>query len=163
MVPQYKTILYATDLTTNSAFALRHAVSIAHKYDADIHLLHVLPEADAAVVNYVATVMGQEKLADFERQHHAEVADDIRQRMEKFAAEELNENATDIKRIKSIDVHHGNPVAEVLKAADKIEADLIVIGSHGKGMLSYAFLGSVAEKLLRKCHRPVMVVPLQKS
>ena len=51
--------------------------------------------------------------------------------------------------------------AEILQAADRLEADLVVVGSHGKGGLHYAFLGSVAEKVLRKIHRPVLVVPLQ--
>ncbi|HEY7746773.1 MAG TPA: universal stress protein [Desulfuromonadales bacterium] len=45
--------------------------------------------------------------------------------------------------------------------ADRIDADLIVLGSHGKGRLKYAFLGSVAEKVLRKTQRPAMIVPLR--
>jgi nucleotide-binding universal stress UspA family protein len=58
-------------------------------------------------------------------------------------------------------VHHGNPVEQILQMADRIDADLIVLGSHGKGKLKYAFLGSVAEKVLRKTLRPAMVVPLR--
>jgi len=41
-----------------------------------------------------------------------------------------------------------------------LSADLIVMGTHGKGALRYAFLGSVAEKVLRKTLRPVLIVPL---
>jgi nucleotide-binding universal stress UspA family protein len=38
-----------------------------------------------------------------------------------------------------------------------------VLGSHGKGALKYAFLGSVAEKVLRKSHRPMLIVPLDQK
>ena len=162
MIPEYKTILYATDMTPNAAFALRHAVSIARRYDAQVKVLHVLAEVDSSVVNYVATVMGEERLADFEIQHHKEVAEEIKKRIKSFAAEELNNQEDDLKRIISVEARHGNPIGEILEEADDCSADLIVIGSHGKGALSYAFLGSVAEKLLRKSHRPVLVVPLEK-
>ena len=57
-------------------------------------------------------------------------------------------------------MHHGNPVVEILAAADRINADLVVMGTHSKGALKYALLGSVAEKVLRKSHRPTLVVPL---
>ena len=162
MIPEYKTILYATDLTPNAAFALRHAIGIARKYDAQVKVLHVLAEVDASVVNYVATVMGEDRLADFELQHHKEVADEIKKRIESFASAELNSDSKDLDRIVGIAARHGNPIAEILEEADECGADLIVVGSHGKGALSYAFLGSVAEKLLRKSHRPVLVVPLEK-
>ena len=162
MIPEYKTILYATDLTANAAFALRHAIGIARKYDAKVKVLHVLAEVDASVVNYVATVMGEDRLADFELQHHKEVADEIKKRIETFASAELNSDSKDLDRIVGIVARHGNPIAEILEEADECGADLIVVGSHGKGALSYAFLGSVAEKLLRKSHRPVLVVPLEK-
>lgn len=162
MIPEYKTILYATDLTPNAAFALRHAIGIARKYDATVKVLHVLAEVDASVVNYVSTVMGEDRLADFELQHHKEVADEIKKRIESFASTELNSDSKDLDRIVGIEARHGNPIAEILEEADECDADLIVVGSHGKGALSYAFLGSVAEKLLRKSHRPVLVVPLEK-
>ena len=162
MIPEYKTILYATDLTPNAAFALRHAIGIARKYDAKVKVLHVLAEVDASVVNYVATVMGEDRLADFELQHHKEVANEIKTRIESFASAELNSDSKDLDRIVGIVARHGNPIAEILEEADECGADLIVVGSHGKGALSYAFLGSVAEKLLRKSHRPVLVVPLEK-
>jgi nucleotide-binding universal stress UspA family protein len=160
MIPVYKTILYATDLTENAAHAFRHAVGIARCHRALIHILHVLPETETAVLNYVSTVMGEDRLADLELAHKAEVQDEIRKRLHEFAKAELADRPDDVERIAGIEIHHGNPAAEILKAADRQNADLIVLGSHGKGALKYAFLGSVAEKVLRKSHRPVVVVPL---
>ncbi len=161
MIPKYKTILYATDLTPNAAHAFRHAVGIARCHQARIFILHVLPEIEPAVLNYVSTVMGEDRLADMELAHKAEVQDEIRKRLHEFAKADLADRPEDVERIAGIEVHHGNPAGEILKAADRLNVDLIVLGNHGKGKLKYAFLGSVADKVLRKALRPVVVVPLQ--
>lgn len=161
MIPKYKTILYATDLSDNAAHAFRHAIGLSRTDNARIHLLHVLPEMDAAMLNYVSTVMGEGKLASYELEHKEEIKDQIRLRLHKFAKEELADHPEDLQRIAEIEVHHGNPVVQILEAADRVNADLIVMGTHGKGMIKHAFLGSVAEKVLRKVHRPVLVVPLE--
>lgn len=160
MIPRYSTILYATDLSENAAHAFRHAISVARCHDARIRILHVLPEVDSAVLNYVSIAMGEEKLADLEVGHKSAVKEIIRQRLHDFARDELGEHPADVDRVIGVEVHHGSPVAEILKAADRHDVDLVVVGSHGKGRLKYAFLGSVAEKLLRKSQRPVLVVPL---
>ncbi len=161
MIPSYRTIVYATDLTVNAAVSFRHAVSLARRYGAQIQVLHALPDVEPAMLNYISTVMGEEKLADFELEHKDEIREQIRQQLHQFATEELADHPEDLERIAGIEVHHGHPVARILECADRLEADLIVIGSHGKGRLKYAFLGSVAEKLLRKSHRPVLVVPVR--
>jgi nucleotide-binding universal stress UspA family protein len=48
---------------------------------------------------------------------------------------------------------------EILRQADRLDADLIVMGTHGRSGFDRLFLGSVAEKVLRKSRRPVMTVP----
>jgi nucleotide-binding universal stress UspA family protein len=60
-----------------------------------------------------------------------------------------------------VEVHHGDPASMILGVADRLDVDMIVLGSHSKGKLHYAFLGSVAEKILRKTHRVVVIVPPQ--
>lgn len=160
MIPKYKTLLYATDLSANAAHAFRHAISLSRAYNARIHLLHVLPEIDPGMMNYISTVIGEDKLTGLELEHKDEIKDQIRMRLHQFAKEELVDHPEDLDRIGDIEIHHGNPTAQILLAADRVDADLIVIGSHGKGALKYAFLGSVAEKLLRKSPRAILVVPL---
>lgn len=162
MIAQYKTILYSTDLSANAAHAFRHAISLAKAYNAQIHILHMMPEMDAAVVSYVASVMGEDKFAGMEQDHELELREEIRGKLDRFAAEELAEFPEELARVASVIVHHGNAVAGILTEADRLSADLIVMGTHGKGPMHYAFLGSVAEKVLRKTLRPVMVIPLGK-
>jgi len=160
MSARYRTILYATDLTENAAQAFSHAIDLAQHYDAELHVLHVMPEMDASVVNYVASIVGEDRLIDLELEHEDEMKASIRTKVEAFVRDNTDDVASSLALVKQIHVHHGTPVAEILLTADKLNADLIVLGSHGKGMINYAFLGSVAEKVLRKCHRPVMIIPL---
>ena len=160
MIPKYNTILYSTDLTENAAHAFRHAISLGKAYDAQIHILHMMQEMDASVVSYVASVIGEEKFAGLELDHEADLRDQIRAKLDKFAADELADYPEELARVASISVHHGNPVAGILAEADRLDADMIVMGTHGKGPLRYAFLGSVAEKVLRKTLRPVTIIPL---
>ncbi len=157
MIPEYKTILYATDLTPNAAQAFRHAVSIARHYGGKIHILHVIPEMDAAVVNYVATVMGEGRLGAYEVEHKQEILEEIQRRLRRFAEEELADHPEDLERVASVRIVHGHPAVQIVEAAEDLDADLIVMGSHGKGRLRHVFLGSVAERVLRKSRRPVLV------
>jgi nucleotide-binding universal stress UspA family protein len=160
MIAHYKTILYATDLTENAAHAFKHAISLAKAYKAQIHILHMMQEIDTAVVSYVASVMGEDRFTGMELGHEKEMCEQISKKLDHFAAEELIEYPDELARVASVAVHRGNPVAGILAEADRLSADIIVMGTHGKGPLRYAFLGSVAEKVLRKTHRPVLIVPL---
>jgi nucleotide-binding universal stress UspA family protein len=160
MIPVYRRILFATDLSANAAHAFGHAVGLARCSRGKVNILHVLPEVEPAMLNYISTVMGEGRLATLELAHKDEVRDQIRQRLHDFAKAELIDRPQDVELIGEVEVHHGSPVGLILETADRLEADLIVIGSHGQGRLKYALLGSVAEKVLRKSHRPVLVVPL---
>ncbi|ORJ55027.1 universal stress protein [Geothermobacter hydrogeniphilus] len=161
MIPGYHTLLYATDLSDNSAHAFRHAVSLARRYDAVIHILHVMPAMDPAMESYVAAVMGEEVFVKLEQTNRETLIETIRQRLEKFAADELQDHPEDLQRIAGIEVHYGRPAATILSVADRLDPDLIICGTHGKGLVSHTFLGSVAEKVLRKSTRPILVVPIK--
>lgn len=160
MLPNYKNILIATDLTPNSEHAFKHAVLLSRHSKAKVHLLHIVPEVDAGFRSYVSSIMGEGKLENFEAQHEEQARAEIQRKLEEFAREELADHPEDLQRVESIQVVHGNPAAQILLAADRLDADVVVMGSHGKGALAYAFLGSTAEKVLRKSHRPVFVIPL---
>jgi nucleotide-binding universal stress UspA family protein len=160
MLPNYKDILIATDLTPNSEHAFKHAVLLARHSKARIHLVHVVPEIDAGFRSYVSAIMGEGKLEKFEVAHEEGARAEIKRELEEFARQELADHPEDLERFAGAIVVHGNPVAQILETADQLDADLIVAGTHGKGALGYTFLGSVAEKLLRKSRRPVFVVPL---
>ncbi|MEJ1991371.1 MAG: universal stress protein [Maritimibacter sp.] len=160
MLPNYQTILVATDLSANAVHAFRHAVMMARRNQANIHLLHVVPEVDVSMRSYISALMVQGSLNQFELQHEENARREIERRLKKFAAAELADNPEDLQRISGIEVLRGNPIAKILQTADRVQADVIVMGTHGKGAMEYAFLGSVAEKVLRKSKIPVFVIPL---
>jgi len=110
-------------------------------------------------MNMVSLAMGADKLAKFNKENEAELAEQTRKQLHELILEESEYMEEEVAHPPKVEVHHGDPVPMILTMADSIDADLIVIGSHSKGRLEYAFLGSVAEKILRKSHRPVMIVP----
>ena len=162
MRPNYKTILVATDFTPNSDYAFYHAVMLARHNNANIHLLHVVPQVDSSMHSYLASVMGEGKLAEFERNHQRDAHDKFKTVLDNFAKNELVDHPEDFARFAGAEVVTGNPVIKIIEAGIRLNADVIVIGTHSKGALEHAFLGSVAEKVLQKADRPVFVIPLKK-
>ena len=55
-------------------------------------------------------------------------------------------------------IQRGTPLLEILKAEEEEDISVIVIGSHGKSNLEEMFLGSVSEKVSRKCKSPVLII-----
>ena len=55
-----------------------------------------------------------------------------------------------------MEIRHGEAAPMILNVAARLDADMIVLGSHTKDKLHYAFLGSVAEKILRKTHLTIV-------
>ena len=59
----------------------------------------------------------------------------------------------------SVDVVVGPAAFEIVRRAEERGADLLVVGSHGRGAIRRFLLGSVAERVLREAGCPVMIVP----
>lgn len=58
-------------------------------------------------------------------------------------------------------VEEGNPFEEILRVAEEWEADLIVLGTHGRTGLSHLLVGSVAEKVTRHSAKPILIIPVK--
>lgn len=156
---QVKRILVAKDLSKEASNVIRYALELGSKFDAEVHILHIMPTVDHAVLNMVAIAMGPEKLAKFNSENEASLAEQTRNQLNEILEEEKKLAGFDLKHEPQIEVHHGEAAPMILTVADRIDADLIILGSHSKGRLHYAFLGSVAEKILRKSQRAVFIVP----
>ena len=155
-----KNVLYSTDLSQNSHIAFGYAAYFAKLTGADIHLLHVLEK-----LNDDATFTLQAYLLDDKKRH--EIMDMRVKNAEKLLKERQDafwdsQSAEDQKvrdQIKSMTVCESYPAEEILKSAKTRNCDLIVMGSHERGM-SHTFLGSVAKSVLRRSHVPTLIVPL---
>ncbi|MGH7342162.1 MAG: universal stress protein, partial [Candidatus Rokuibacteriota bacterium] len=138
------------DFSEFSRRALDHAVALARWYNSSITVLHVATPAPApAVAPYVGPEALQPfALTDVDRER-------LRQELRIFvAAEGAPGVAIDTRVEEGIDVHE-----EILVQAQRLASDLIVLGTHGRSGFQRLFLGSVAEKVLRKAVCPVMTVP----
>ncbi|MEE4254446.1 MAG: universal stress protein [Desulfuromusa sp.] len=162
MLPFYKRILVTSDLTPNSEFAFKHAVMLGRRNNAKIHLLHVLPQVDSSMRSYISSILGENKLEELEEYNIQKAKEDLTQELEDFAKQELANFPEDLARFAGAEVAIGHPVIKILETAERLDVDLIVMGTHGKGVIEHAFLGSVAEKVLKKSTRPVFVIPLPK-
>lgn len=160
MIPRFKKILYATDLTENSAYAFRYAVSLAQPHGAKIHILHVLEEIRG---NILSAYFDMEKLQEIREKGKEELKDRIRKRLEIFCEREVLDNPECRDLVASTEVVEGDPAGEILRKADELGADVVVMGTHGKGFLEHAFLGSVAEKVLHRIKIPAITIPIPKE
>lgn len=143
---QIKHILAAVDFSDVTDAVVNAAESMALTFASPVTFMHV-EAPDPAFVGYepgpqhVRDNVAKEVIADHQR------IGEVRERLKADGVE-----------CHSL-VVQGPIVDKILEEAERISADLIVIGSHGHGMLYDLVLGSVSEGITRKAVCPVLVVP----
>lgn len=162
MLPEIKKVLYATDLSRNSAFAFRYAMSFAEKQNAEIVILYVLEEMTPNTRALLSLYMAEGQLMNV-LEEKRKVAEKIKTRLNAFCEKEYRDSPSCTSRIAAIEVVEGYPAEQILKKADELSCDAILMGTHGKGTLAHTFLGSVAQKVLRRVRKPVFIIPLPKD
>jgi nucleotide-binding universal stress UspA family protein len=141
-----KNILVPCDFSKPATDAFRYAVDIAKKSGARIHLLNVIQLPVLHDTMLMPTLYFEAKLLE-DLENHA------RTRFQKMAEK------YETKEIKIIgDIKFGPVVREIIDYSDKKKIDLIIAGSHGASGLREAFIGSVAEKIVRHASVPVLIV-----
>ena len=137
-------ILVPTDFSDGSTRAFETAVDMARDSGAQLTLFHV-HHVPASVFPDVILPLSPDLVRDIERSVELVLE---RWREQALAAGVAADTRTAI----------GGTADEICAAADALGADLIVIGTHGRGGLSHVLLGSVAEKVVRKAPCPVLTV-----
>jgi nucleotide-binding universal stress UspA family protein len=137
-------ILVALDLSDSSLAALKSARALADERGATLAVVHV-----AAHYSDVQPFFPQSYGPNMT--HHLELERLARDTLERELAQV--EGCQDVERFFEI----GTPYAEIVRRAEAWNADLIVVGSHGKTGVSRALLGSVAEHVVRLAHCAVLV------
>ncbi|HSB07543.1 MAG TPA: universal stress protein [Thermodesulfobacteriota bacterium] len=156
MIPQIKKILYATDLSKNSAYAFYYAIDLAQRRDAKIVILHVI-ESLPPIVRFYGALEEEKKYYQYEQAADLEL---IKKRLEEICQRVEKKGTLCLMLVSNILVRVGHPVEEILRAADEEQCDVLILGSHGKGFLQQTFLGSVSHKVLDRSRRPVFIIPL---
>jgi nucleotide-binding universal stress UspA family protein len=141
----WKRICCPIDFSDASRAAMEVAADLARRTGAELWLLHAYPVPgytfpDGSVV---ASPKMLQDLADGAQRHLDEW---------RTAAEGLG--APRVETAKEA----GEPAAEIVAFARERGADLLVLGTHGRTGLEHALMGSIAERVVRKAHCPVLTV-----
>jgi len=163
MLPKINKILYATDLSANSAYALRYAINSALKHDAGITILHVLEQITTTNRFALDLYLNEDLRQQIFNERVSDTLDRIRKRLKIFCYKEFNGDPKYAGKVESIEVCEGFPAEEILKKADAFNCDAIVMGTHGKGLIRHAFLGITTKRVLRRTRKPVFIIPLPKA
>jgi len=137
-------ILVGIDFSESSAGAMYHALALAERLHADLHLCHVA--SSNADLN-APTDLGLNVPSEFKD------AQEARQRLERMRA------MIGAKINVELHLRMGEAVQGILDLTREIKPDMVVVGSHGSGAVKRLILGSVSTELTRKAPVPVLVVP----
>ena len=120
------------------------AFTIAERCDAQVHAVHAVALLAAALHEGA-----HPEAPDFEQR----VKDDADAKLTALAGAAKTAGHT-------LQTHRltGNPAAAIVQEAQQLGADLIVMGTHGRSGLDRLMLGSVADRVLRTAHIPVLTV-----
>ena len=136
-------ILVGTDFSACSDRALAYAAMLSEQFGSAILLLHVIESLSYSMTDSL-TVIGHEKALSAT----AEVL-----------LENLLKKLVDQGRPAESRLARGTPYQEIMRQAEEEGCDLIVLGTHGRTGIEHFLLGSVAERVVRLSHCPVLTVP----
>ena len=160
MYPEIETILYATDLGDHMRPVFRFALGIAKKYEAKITMLHVAEPLSSGVLTAIDVYMPAVTVKEVVRDGMKKALADMQHRLDSFCEDELKQSPMDRKLVAEVKVVSGRPEEIITQQADKMEADLIVVGTHTDPTVGAYLLGSTARKVTQLSRIPVLVVPV---
>ena len=139
-------VLVPTDFSAPSDAALEYARTVARRFGASLHLLHVPEDPYRAMYSAEVFVPEIEGLRE-------EILDNALNRLQHLVTpQDLGELHT------TIDAVIGTPAWSIVEYAGAHDIDLIVMGTHGRGGMSHLVMGSVAERVVRTAPCPVLTV-----
>ena len=140
-----KKILCPVDFSISSYHAVEYAIAFSQRYEAELQLVYVMEVAAAALSLSEVDVTDPGLLEELRKDAQDkldQLTSDTRKRHEPVSRQML----------------YGKPFVEIISAAKDWQADLIVMGTHGRTGLEHVLIGSVAEKVVRKAPCPVLTV-----
>ncbi len=138
-----RTVVVPIDFSDQSFASLKTAREMAQE-PSSLHVIHVLPILEAADPGVI-----WQTIDDASRCQHAK--DALTEELQKRQWEGMN-----------IEVLIGDPGHEIANYAEEKDAGLVVVASHGQGAIKHLLLGSVAERVVRLVHCPVLVLKHKK-
>jgi len=143
---QIRRILYATDFSPASRRAFTAAVDLAKELHSALTIVSVVPPVMPMAPEVYVDAATYDRLEEQSRNWTAK-------RLKHLAGRASKAGARVATTLRS-----GDPVAQIVRAAKSAHADLMVVGTHGRGAIPKFFLGSVAERVVKMAPCPVLTV-----
>ena len=150
--PKYKKVLFCTDFSKISDCAFDYAFGIAKRDEAVLYILHVIPPTPMPYTR--DTYLTWEQLGELNATRQKD--------REKMFNDKYLNHIKDKTKVKIV-TKYGSEDDEILEFAQKEKIDLLVIGTKGRKGIEHIFLGSVAEKVIRRSPIPVFVIPCREK
>ena len=139
----YDTVLFPTDGSDTATEAAAHAIDLADRHDATLHVLYVV---DHERVSRMAPKLGTDHIKETLQQEGERATGEIADQ----AASAGLETTTSLRE--------GAPADIITSYAESIDADAVVMGTNGRTGMDRLLLGSVAERVIQTTELPVMTV-----
>jgi nucleotide-binding universal stress UspA family protein len=147
---EIKTILVAVDFNKTVKELLNYAESLAEKYHAKIWLLHVTdPEPD-----FIGYEPGPQYIRDIKAEEYREEHRNLQDLCDSFLNKDIQVEALLIQ---------GSTVEMILKEAEELQADLMIVSTHQHGFFFNLFSESVSLELFKKSNIPLLTIPVEEE
>ncbi|MBF0475038.1 MAG: universal stress protein [Deltaproteobacteria bacterium] len=145
----FKHIGFCTDFSDGSDYAFASAAELAKKFEASLHLIHVIPPIVAPSLVLKEFIEDKSNLV---------AAEEIMRMSEEKIGEIYLSRFGEDEIFYEIHILSGHPATEIINLVKEKDIDVLVMGSHGLTGLAYVFFGSTAEKVVRRAPCSVLVV-----
>lgn len=144
-----KTIVVAIDFSNGTELVLNSAVKMAKALGEMVHLVHVVDDTPL----YTMYGMYPEEIPAMNE--YRELANDGAKRRLEEAKDKVSESNISVMA----EILEGKPQDAIVEYVAQIEAEMIIVGTHGHSAIGSVLMGSVASGLVRQSEVPVLVVP----
>ncbi|MCK5433152.1 MAG: universal stress protein [Gammaproteobacteria bacterium] len=141
---KYRRLLCPVDFSDISKNAFQIAIDLAVLFKADLHVMHVFQMPASAIPEGIYDI--PDDMEDKVKSHFSKKLDEF---IKNHPTPEINITTGS---------YAGFPHVEIIKYANEANADMIVMGTHGRTGLSHVLLGSVTERVIRTSDIPVLTV-----
>jgi nucleotide-binding universal stress UspA family protein len=145
----FKRLLVPLDGSRFGSRAVRYAIEIAHYFDAEVILLHVIQSAIPSIQTPTSPEIAARAAFEADKRNTA--------RAKRYLSRKVRAiKSQDIKA--SYQVIIGDPAQSIMEFTENGKIDLVVMTTHGRSGLRRAVMGSVADSVIRKSGLPILVI-----
>ncbi|MDG9883654.1 universal stress protein [Pseudomonas putida CSV86] len=154
-----RSMLYATDLGVYAPYVMQHALALARNFKAELYVIHAVEPMGQFAESLLQSYLDEQTLDQLHSQGVNTVMANIEQRVLESFRDELGDQQ-DLALIRAVRVRQGDPAQVILQQAERLNVDLLIVGSHSQGAGAEIPIGRTAVRILQLSPVPVYMVPL---